>query len=131
MGRDRLKKKDGILILILLLIAGALYLVFLLIPRKEAFYAVAKVDGREVGRWKLAEDTEADIDTSFGHNRIHIENGTVFMIEADCPDGYCKEQHAIGENGGSIICLPHHLVIETQGSDGTTVQNDGVDTIAK
>ena len=126
-----MKKKDMFLIAILLGAAGIFYLAFLLMPKDDAFYAVAKVDGKEIGRWKLSEETEADIDTSFGHNRIRIENGTALMIEADCPDGYCKQQHAIGENGGTIICLPHHLVIETQGADGSAVQNDGVDTIAK
>ena len=126
-----MKKKDIVLIIILLGAAGIFYLAFFLIPKESAFYAVAKVDGKEIGRWELSEETEADIDTTFGHNRIRIENGTAFMIEADCPDGYCKEQHAIDENGGTIICLPHHLVIETQGPDGSAVQDDGVDTTAK
>ncbi|MBP3902281.1 MAG: NusG domain II-containing protein [Blautia sp.] len=99
----------------------------------SAAYVVAKVDGAEIGRWPLDEDTEADVDTDFGHNRIEIKAGQVRMIEADCPDGYCKNQSPVSDKGGSIVCLPHHLIIEAESSveNSTLSKNVGVDTIAK
>ena len=87
------------------------------------------VDGEEM--LQTLTDKEADVDTEYGHNRIRIQGRTVVMMEADCPDGYCKEQNAIGAEGGSIICLPHHLVIEMVKENGETNTYDGVDAIAR
>ena len=99
----------------------------------SAAYVVAKVDGVEIGRWLLDEDTEADVDTDFGHKRIEIKAGQVRMIEADCPDGYCRNQSPVSDKGGSIVCLPHHLIIEDESSadSGILTNDEGVDTIAK
>lgn len=115
-----------------ILVAAGLILVSAAMGHGNAAYAVARVDGVEIGRWPLDEDAEADVDTDFGHNRIEIKAGQVRMLEADCPDGYCRNQSPVSDRGGSIVCLPHHLIIEAESAaDGTHMQNEGVDTIAK
>ena len=127
-----MKKRDIILIIVLLAAAGLLRLVFLL-PRKDAggtMYAVAKIDGKEAGRWPLSEDTEAAIDSAYGRNLLVIRNGEAMITEADCPDGYCTEMHAVGKAGGSIICLPHHLEIGIYAENGEKA-DEGVDGIVK
>ena len=101
-------------------------------PGGEAAVVTARVDGTVIGRWSLAEDTEADTDTVYGHNRIRIRGGSAQMCEADCPDGYCLRQHAIGrQRGGMIICLPHHLVISTEGGSPSPDDPEPPDTVAQ
>ena len=82
--------------------------------------------------WLLSENTEADIDTAYGHNRIRIRNGYALMCEADCPDGYCMLQHAIGAQGsGMIVCLPHHLVITAETACPSPEEPEQPDTVAQ
>lgn len=52
------------------------------------------------------------IETNTGYNTILIEDGTVKVIEADCPNQVCVHTQAISEVGEMIVCLPHKLVIE-------------------
>ena len=125
-----MRKWDYLLIIILLAAAGVIWLFYSHGTVKNADQVCARVDGKEIGRWSLYVDDEIDIDTEFGHNLLKIEKGTAVMVEADCPDGYCTEQKKIGEKGGSIICLPHHLVVEASGSKEDTSGFE-VDTIAQ
>ncbi len=85
-------------------------------------YIVIKVNNEETERIALdpsaaAYDyviTTGDDDT----NTIHIENGVVTMIDADCPDRVCVTSFPpISRNGEQIICLPHKLVVEIQGGE--------------
>lgn len=126
-----MKRRDWMLIGCLLAAAGLFWLLFSRKSGEDLAYVAAKVDGTEIARWPVDTDKEADVDTEYGHNRIRIQGRTVVMMEADCPDGYCKEQNAIGAEGGSIICLPHHLVIEMVKENGETNTYDGVDAIAR
>lgn len=69
-------------------------------------------DGKQVGAYPLKEDMLTIVtwgDTEY--NLLKISDGTVFVLEADCPDKLCVKQKAISQNGESIICLPHKLVI--------------------
>lgn len=57
-----------------------------------------------------------------GHkNIILIENNTVRITEADCPDGLCVGQGAISRAGQSIVCLPARVAV--------IIEGDGVDAV--
>lgn len=45
------------------------------------------------------------------------------MIEATCPDKLCIKQGHIEKKGATIVCLPHHLVIEIK--EGNEQKQDG------
>ena len=45
------------------------------------------------------------------------------MIEATCPDKLCIKQGNIEKKGATIVCLPHHLVIEIK--EGNEQKQDG------
>ena len=52
-------------------------------------------------------------------NKIQIKNHEVFMIKATCPDHLCIKQGKINKKGATIVCLPHHLVVEViEGNEG-------------
>lgn len=56
------------------------------------------------------------IDSNYGHNKMIIENGSVRMLEADCPDQVCVHTAPISKPGQTIVCLPNRVVIEITGS---------------
>lgn len=60
----------------------------------------------------LNENTEVTVTTSLGTNVVVIENGSVYVREADCANHDCVEQGVISSVGQQIICLPHELVVE-------------------
>lgn len=126
-----MKKKDIILIGSILLIALAGWLVVWMTGQNEGAEVRIMVDGEEYGTWSLGENNVIDIDTEYGHNRVHIQSGSVYMEEADCPDKYCKKQGSIRNSTESIICLPHRLVVEITGDVAGTDSGDRVDVITK
>lgn len=59
-----------------------------------------------------------------GYNRVVIDNGEVYMENADCPDKICVKTGHISKAGETIVCLPHKVVIEIKGKNA-------VDSIAQ
>ena len=52
-------------------------------------------------------------------NIIQIKNHEAFIIKATCPDHLCIKQGKINKKGATIVCLPHHLVVEViEGNEG-------------
>ena len=111
MGRG-LKKKDLILILIILCVAGLTVLAHTYIGGRGADKVVVKVDGVIQGTYSLSEDGRIEIND--GTNVIEISNGKADMIEADCPDQLCVNQKAVSRNHENIICLPNKVVVEVE-----------------
>lgn len=110
-----MKKKDFILIILLLAIAAAGMFAVKALQSGEGARVVIRVDGREYGSYPLSEDRTVPIDNDFGHNLVVIENGSVQVEEADCPDLICVKHAPVSRDHETIICLPHKLVVEVQG----------------
>ena len=113
------KKKDLILILsFLVLIALAFLIRFVLQKNSRDAGSGAPtllkvtVMGEEYGEFDLDEDREIVISTGYGTNRICIDQGRVYMKEADCPDQYCVLHGALASTADSIVCLPHRLAAQ-------------------
>lgn len=83
-------------------------------PHAKHKQVVIEVDGKVYGTYSLIKDREISIETVYGHNVVSIEDGKVYMKEADCPDGYCKQQGKILQSNRTIVCLPHRLVVEVR-----------------
>ena len=49
---------------------------------------------------------------------IRVEQGAVWMEEANCRDGLCIHQGKMRNRAKSIVCLPHNLVITLEGDSG-------------
>lgn len=115
------KKRDMLLIGGLLLAAFlALGLKFLL--RQEGAALVVRVNGSEVARYALTET--GDYPLNGGTNVLHIENGSAWLTDADCPDKLCVKQGKIQYTGQTITCLPNRLTVTVIGADG------GVDLVS-
>lgn len=60
----------------------------------------------------LDHDDTLTVTTSLGSNTIVVEDGTVRMADADCPQRTCLQVAPLSAPGPQIICLPHQLWIE-------------------
>ena len=109
------KKKDAVLILTVLLIAGAAFGVHEFAGGDGADTVTVKVDGKVTGTYPLAKDQKIRING--GTNILTIKNGKAKMTDADCPDQLCVHQKAASKNHESIICLPNKVVVEVDGSE--------------
>lgn len=115
-------KKRDVFLLILLLAAGGL-LWFFLRPQttyKESIVRIT-VDGTVYGEYPLDKNAEISIGDT---NVCVIEDGSVYMKSADCPDQICVKTKAIRTSASSIVCLPNKVVVEIVAPDGTKASDD-------
>ncbi|MDO5299571.1 MAG: NusG domain II-containing protein [Clostridia bacterium] len=111
-----MKKKDIIIVACALLAAGVLYLVSQVSLGGTMSTVVVTVDGREVLRKPLAVEDSYEIRQEDGSvNVITVENGAVYMKEANCRDGLCISQGKMKNAAKTIVCLPHKLVVRLEG----------------
>ena len=118
-----MKKKDILLIALALGVAGLLYAVSLISGGEAATTVVVTVDGQEVLRRPLALEDSYEIRQDDGSvNVITVEDGAVYMQEANCRDGLCVAQGKMRNAAKTIVCLPHKLVVSLTGD---APQDDG------
>ena len=122
-------KKDMIIIALALFAALALYLVSNLTASDAVTTVVATVDGKEVLRRPLVMNADYEIPGKDGAvNIICVENGEVYMKEANCRDGLCIQQGRMKNTAKRIVCLPNGVVVSLEG-EGTSVPTDDIDVI--
>ena len=110
------------------MIAG---LIYLLTRNGEAGNQLRiTLDGEEYGTYSLTEDQEIPVRTEYGYNIVQIEDGMVFMKDADCPDKYCIHQGKTNRKNKSIVCLPHKLMVEVVEASKDKPA-DGIDAMAQ
>ncbi len=120
---DSMKKYvwDALLLVMLLAVIIATFVVTgaKALHDGDTGYVNVYIDGELYNSYLLSKDGSHNIDTSFGHNRILIENNEVTVSEADCPDELCVDAFPISKSGESIVCLPNRMVVviksETEG----------------
>lgn len=118
-----MNKRDFVAIAIVLLLS-TLAFVLVNLGRGEGGTVVITKNGAEYGAYPLGENRIIEIDED-GRNTVVIEDGSVYMKDADCPDKYCEKQGKISTAGDSIICLPHRLSVEIRSDDAA------VDAVAR
>ena len=85
---------------------------------------IITVNGSEYGRYSLTENKEIPIKIDGKvTNIVTIENGTAYMLEADCPDQLCMHQKAISKDKESIICLPNRVVVTVESEQKNTLDD--------
>lgn len=77
-------------------------------------------DGRVLYTIDLGREHDREIAVEYKGriNHIVIENGDVYMKEADCPDHTCIKTGRLSESGVPIVCLPNHLMIRYKSGGG-------------
>lgn len=105
-----MKKQDFIVIAALLCVAAVIFAA-LHFGTNKGTYVQIQVDNKVVDTLPLNENTEKVIKTDNGSNTLLIQDGYACITQADCPDKICVHHRKISQNGESVICLPHKLVI--------------------
>ncbi|MDE5818109.1 MAG: NusG domain II-containing protein [Lachnospiraceae bacterium] len=133
-----MRRRDVLFGVGVLLIVIGCFLLRGLVFQGDAAYVEFSQDGRMIRRVRLSDMEGQDIRIDAaegGYNLIHVENGSVFVREADCENGDCIRQGTIRHMGESIICLPHKLAItivgDTDGTGGDGRDEEQYDTIIR
>ena len=79
---------------------------------------VVRLSDEIIGTYNLNIDGEYVLNN--GSNTIVIEDGRVYMKDADCPDKLCVHQGKIRNSNQCITCLPNKITI-TISSDNSEV----------
>ena len=128
-------KKNDIILGGVVIIIAVVFLIFINLTRNQTGDQIQiTVNGTLYGTYSLDQDQTIEIEENGSYNRIRIADGKAYMEEADCPDGYCKEQGKISTQAQTIVCLPHKLVvevIENGDTDNADEENMAPDVIAK
>ena len=120
--KRRMSKKDWVLIVVILCVAGLAFLLHEVIGAEGAGSVTVKVNGKIEGVYSLAEDREIKING--GSNVLVIKNHEADMVDANCPDKLCVNQKPVSKNHESIICLPNKIVLKIV--DGEEAELDAV-----
>ncbi len=107
-----MKPADKVIIIILLafLVWGG-FVYYRMTTVEESHLEIYK-GGELLGRYSLEEDREIRLEYSNQINIVRIENGTVKMVDANCPHQDCLKQLPIKFPETSIICLPHEIILK-------------------
>ena len=94
--------------------------------REEGAQVVITWNGEVDGTYSLDEDQTFVFEgENGGYNVVTIEDGFVFMEEANCPDQICVKHKPLNQTADPIVCLPNSLVVEVITNE-TENQLDGV-----
>lgn len=107
-------RKKEIILLSILVILGILGCFFYYISSQnkvEGSYVRITVDGEEEYVLPINIDKTVEISNPYGTNKISIEEKSVYVSYADCPDSICITSGKIKNEGENLICLPHKLVV--------------------
>lgn len=129
--RNKINKYDIALIAVIVVVSVLIliYGAFNTIDKgKKIAYVYS--DNKLVGEYTLTEDyeTEFKVEVNSGYNTVHIQDGSVWIDDASCPDKVCLYQGKISKDGEIIVCLPNRLMIQIE--DNTNTDND-TDIIVK
>ncbi len=117
------KKMDAIIIAVaLVLVLGALVTLYSMGGRGDPVLHIY-INGDLIDTYDLLQDgtITLPIETVDSYNTVIIENGMVWVEDADCPKRNCVHQGPINRIGDIIACPPHKLVLRIVGvpADGS------------
>lgn len=88
----------------------AIFAIMMIIPRKNPVAEIYQ-NGVLIKSVPLSADAEFTVECEYGVNVVKIENGTIRVAFADCPDKVCVNRGAVNGGAVPIVCLPHRLEI--------------------
>ena len=118
--------KFWVVLIGVILVAAVAGMLVIQSVREEGAQVVITWNGEVDGTYSLAEDRTLVFEgENGGYNVVTIEDGFVFMAEANCPDQVCVNHGPTNQTADPIVCLPNKLVVEVSAPDSEN-QLDGV-----
>lgn len=104
------------IVVIVFLLVSSLAMVFVtrnMTGLARGDYLLIQLDGKEYGRYDLSKDRKIEVKSkSGGLNTIEIKDKEAKMVFANCSDLICMRMPPIKDDGQTIVCLPHRLMVE-------------------
>lgn len=107
-----MKKKDFILICLVLIVVSISFGINTIINNKDSEAIEIYVDNKLYKTYSIDDEEEFKINTKDGYNIVKIHNGGVEITEASCPDKVCIKSGFITKSSESIVCLPNKVNIK-------------------
>ena len=107
----------GVKILIAVVISmlvGSVIWILMSFNKPDSTYVEVVQNNKVIYSFDLSKEKDRTIRVSSpegGWNDIKIENGTISISDADCPDHTCVKTGVLRSEQIPIVCLPHRLVI--------------------
>jgi hypothetical protein len=108
MTKTELKIIAALAILALLILAG--YFISRQIDNRQLVLKVT-AQRETLAVLPMNRDCRHTFKTKSGQNTVVIKNGRAYVSKADCKNQICVHSHPISENGETIACLPHRLIL--------------------
>lgn len=113
-----LKKRDIILIVILLGVSGIILLIWQFIYSTKGNSVIIQQHDEIIGTYPLNEDRVIPIEYKNNvTNQLVIKDGVCYMEKAECPDHLCIKQGRINKQGQTIVCLPNRIIVTVIGDN--------------
>lgn len=107
---------DKFLVLSLVLAALSSFSILGFISR-EGQLAIVRASNSKKMTKPLLVDQDFSITGSTGITRIKIANGSIQIIDSDCPRKLCVRQGAIKNVGEILVCVPNKITIWIEGEN--------------
>jgi len=110
-----------IIVFILVIVLGAYGYVFLKGLSTNDKIVTISQDQELLYEFKIDDSYEnmIKIDDDEDYNLICIQDGEVWIEEANCLNQVCVKHSKISKIGETIVCIPHKLIIEIKGDKKT------------
>lgn len=121
-----MRKADKYLIIGILVVATLSFLGIKIFMNGSADKIKITIDGELYEEVSLDKNQTViiEIPGEEGSNTLEIKDGYAKMIDSNCPDHLCEQQHRISKKGETIICLPNKVIAEVQSKEEPEI--DGV-----
>jgi len=107
-----MKKKVIIAVCVLIfLISGGLSVYMLTRPKGRVVEIIS--DGKVLCELDLDNEPDREIEVEYKgrKNIVKIEDGDIYVSQAECPDHTCMKMGHLSQHGVPIVCLPNKLII--------------------
>ena len=118
--------KFWVVLIGVILVAAVAGMLVIQSVREEGAQVIITWNGEVEGTYPLDQDETFVFEgENGGRNVVVIENGMVFVSEANCPDQICVNHKPTNQTADPIVCLPNKLEVKVIASE-TENQLDGV-----
>lgn len=117
-----MKKKDYIIVFILLVICGIGYL-FYSMMNEEKDYAIVYHNNKEVDRIDLSINDIYTYEGDYGSFSIEVKDFQYHAVHVECPNHDCEKVGWVKKDSPiSIICVPNMITVQQE-----NINIDGID----
>lgn len=107
-----MKKKIWISGVIIVFIVSLIISIFILCPSQKRMVEIVQEDAViKTIDLDYAQNQEFIVRYKDSSNTIRIEDGEIWVSEAECPDHTCMKMGKLYSESLPIVCLPNRLII--------------------